>query len=715
MDSRSVRPIVVAAILFLFFLQLITDFVASIYALNLLAFSMGSGELAALFLAAPEQAAEQVMMEILRNLSTGLILLSPLLLVLAPRRLPPALAVVLAQIVIACRLASPLLPTRARMFVAGLGTGCFLILLPLWARRALSPEGETGEEGALSLGIGLALALLLSIVFRTLGRGVDLSAYQGFQALGWGLGAAAAALCPAVFAGPGRGIAAESPGQPAGQVPERIGRAQQAEPAGAAAGQAPAAAGHPPARLARTTGVCVGLMGIIALIYFAFASPTVVARWSEGHYPAIVAVTAAATAAFVLLGLWRPQLFARLTPGVLWAWNGGFVLAVFLSVRLHQLPLPANPGAYPLLAPGAAWAAHLPVFAMLLLSPVILVDFALLVREIRLRPPTMRTLGAGFAIACLLFLVLILAVIATTIWDYIPAVGPLFRDRVHLVFLVTALAAAAPALLISRHACRLEEPRGGTRPAVTAAVGVLLAAAITGAFLGETLPPPPAKDPETLTVLSYNIQAGCDTKGRFNFDGQLGVLRDQGADLIGLQESDTCRIAGGNTDAVRFLANRLGYHSYFGPKTVTGTFGIALLSRYPIEEPRTVYLWSEGEQTAAIEAWVRVGTKRLLVFVTHLGNYGPLEQQRNLLSRVPLGVPVILMGDFNFPRDSEQYDLTTAVLEDGFRLAPRVQADEGRQQDIDHIFVSPGTAVLEYRYAGGGNSDHPAAVAVLRL
>jgi len=90
MDSRSVRATVVAAILFLFFLQLITDFVASIYALNLLAFSMGSGELAALFLAAPEQAAEQVMMEILRNLSTGLILLSPLLLVLAPRRLPPA-------------------------------------------------------------------------------------------------------------------------------------------------------------------------------------------------------------------------------------------------------------------------------------------------------------------------------------------------------------------------------------------------------------------------------------------------------------------------------------------------------------------------------------------------------------------------------------------------------------------------------------------------
>jgi len=48
--------------------------------------------------------------------------------------------------------------------------------------------------------------------------------------------------------------------------------------------------------------------------------------------------------------------------------------------------------------------------------------------------------------------------------------------------------------------------------------------------------------------------------------------------LIGLQESDTNRISGGNSDIVRYFADRLDLYAYYGPKVVPGTFGIALLA-----------------------------------------------------------------------------------------------------------------------------------------
>ncbi len=48
---------------------------------------------------------------------------------------------------------------------------------------------------------------------------------------------------------------------------------------------------------------------------------------------------------------------------------------------------------------------------------------------------SVRLLGAGFSLAALFMLVMIFAQVFTTVYDYIPVVGPLFRDRFWLVFL----------------------------------------------------------------------------------------------------------------------------------------------------------------------------------------------------------------------------------------------------------------------------------------
>jgi endonuclease/exonuclease/phosphatase family metal-dependent hydrolase len=242
-------------------------------------------------------------------------------------------------------------------------------------------------------------------------------------------------------------------------------------------------------------------------------------------------------------------------------------------------------------------------------------------------------------------------------------------------------------------------------------VAALVGVAVTASRPGD----PPDRVP--LRALTYNVQQGYDAAGSKNHTGQLALLRREDADLIGLQETDTNRAAGGNADLVRYLADALDMHAAYGPKTVPGTFGIALLSRYPIENARTFYMYSEGEQTATIEAQVRAGEKLWNVYVTHLGNGGPIVQQEAVLEVVQGQENVILMGDFNFRPDTAQYQLTTSVLDDAWlRRWPQGVDDQGRRFDqrIDHVFVSPGTGVEEATYLTEPASDHPALVVEIK-
>ena len=231
---------------------------------------------------------------------------------------------------------------------------------------------------------------------------------------------------------------------------------------------------------------------------------------------------------------------------------------------------------------------------------------------------------------------------------------------------------------------------------------------------------------DSLRVLSYNIQQGSDENANKNFEAQSVVIRGVNADIIGLQESDTCRISSGNSDIVRFVSNRLKLYSYYGPKTLTGTYGIALLSKYPILNPKTFYMESKGEQTATILAQIIVGSTIFNIFITHLGNYeDPAEdrsqivQQENILSVTNGLSNVILMGDFNFELGTEQYNITVAQLYDCWEIAPPTEklfgdlpkGWETRLPDgrIDHIFVSSelNNSVSLIVYSGGTAADHP--------
>jgi endonuclease/exonuclease/phosphatase family metal-dependent hydrolase len=327
-------------------------------------------------------------------------------------------------------------------------------------------------------------------------------------------------------------------------------------------------------------------------------------------------------------------------------------------------------------------------------------------------------LGGSFALGSLFLLVLIFAQVFTTAYDYIPVVGPLFRDEFWLVFLAGGLLLALPTLLVRKSTLAQAEGGGGSGSAYPLAAGIACLTVIT--FLGAALTAPhPAtpSGPETarLRVLTYNIQQGYNRGGQIGIDDQLAAIHRENPDVVGLQESDTARIANGNNDVVRYFASRMQMYSYYGPSTVAGTFGIALLSRYPIQNPRTYYMYSVGEQTAVIEAQITVSGKTYNVFVTHLGNGGPIIQQEQVLQLVESKENVLLMGDFNFKPDTDQYRLTTSMLSEAGALLlryPEYLSHQGvdPSRRIDYLFVSNGLKIIDYRYLTGPQSDHPALV-----
>jgi len=644
-------------LLFLIFLQLLTEFVAAIYAFGLLGVS--------------------IPVEIV----AVLLLFSPLLLFLLPHGLSPFWLRLLPLLVLVARGALPLLSTRERLFVAGLGIALFLFWLPAWL--AAAARRREAWATAWTLGAGLLLAVGLSTLLRVLGAGLDASTSGGQSWLAWLLVVVVALLLPALPVAPGDDTEEKR--------------------------QALSFAGW-----ARRVLLVAGLVAVLAQLYFGFAAPHVIARWVEMAPLPILGLLALATAVWALV-LAQPRWRAVLTPRVLWLLTLFFAVFLAVTLELWQVWFPPNPGSYPLRSPAIPGWYLIPLLIALLVAPVLYADFIVLAASLLSRRPTPRLLAGAFGLGSLLLLLLIFAHVFTTVYDYIPVAGPLFRDRFWLVGPLPAFALSV-ALLAVRNGREEETVAGRPWRWALPLVAVLLGAtALLGEALRSPALPATAAGP-TLRVLTYNIQQGYDASGERDYDAQLAVLREADADVIGLQESDAARIANGNDDLVRYYAEALDYYSYYGPSPVVGTFGIALLSRTPLIDPQTFYMYSEGEQTATIVAGVETESGRCQIYVTHLGNGGPLVQQQAILRRIGAGQGVVLMGDFNFRPETEQYALTTQTLVDAWASAGG-QPDAGwldPAQRIDHIFVSPDVTVEEARYLETEASDHPPLVAEVR-
>jgi len=215
-----------------------------------------------------------------------------------------------------------------------------------------------------------------------------------------------------------------------------------------------------------------------------------------------------------------------------------------------------------------------------------------------------------------------------------------------------------------------------------------------------------------LRLATYNIHWGMGADGVHDLERTAAVLKAIDADIVILNEVDVNWRRSGNADQAAYLAAAAGYpHVYFGPALRTwasgglgvSLYGNALLSRYPLQNARTVRLPAGPgrEPRAAVAAEVDLYGATLTVLGTHLGlnRADRLAQTARLVELAGArSGPVVLMGDFNAqPWAPEIRQLLAAGLVDAYDLAgdpgpgPTFPAANPSAR-IDYVFVSPDLA-----------------------
>lgn len=159
-----------------------------------------------------------------------------------------------------------------------------------------------------------------------------------------------------------------------------------------------------------------------------------------------------------------------------------------------------------------------------------------------------------------------------------------------------------------------------------------------------------------LVVATYNIHSCVGVDRRYAPDRVAAVLRELGADIIGLQEVDVRRRRSGEHDQRGLLADATGLAVVPGPhsRDHRGRFGNALLTRFPVRAVRHIDLSIAGyEPRGALDIELAVDGRTLRVIVTHLGLRARERHQQvhRLLEALAAGhagtEATLVMGDLN--------------------------------------------------------------------
>ena len=673
--KENYSDLIILSILFLFFLEMISSLVESIYILDLLNTTLDEKVLGILFF------------------------LTPLFLIPFRKGLSKKVIDILAIIIIIFRILNPFMDTPIKIITAGIGVGCFMIYFPAYLSKVNVQEEE---HKSIILGLGLAFAVILSITFKALRSTVDISTYIGFQAIGWVLAGIAVVMIIGRFN--------IMPSMVSDTTHEQFSETTHEEKSSK-----------------KIILLILGLFSIIILIYFAFSSPGVISRWTEGNYIAIVLITSAMTVLFAVAITIKPELINKLKPWMIWAWNLFFVLSLVLTIVVNIIIFPATPSSPPVIVSVTPLVSFIPLYLMLVLFPIIFFDFIFLTRELIIRKPSLPKMARNFTLGGLLFIILILILIFTNVWGYVDVVSLIFRNMFWLPFLILGLIIAGSTMRVNNRQFKFSRMSIKIRDKIPklSILLILFVLTLTGVLINSAAPLPPTNGSVTsLTVFTYNIQQGVNETGQKNLDNQIALVKEINPDIIALQECDTARISIGNVDAVRYFADRLtgfNYYSYYGPKTVTGTYGTAILSKYPIISYKSVFTYSDQDEVGTAEVQVQIGSDIFYVYDSHPdgSDAAKLAHMTTLLDQIGTKNKVIAMGDYNLRENESLYTLINSTLQDAWKTRwPTGVDSRGVSIDlynrIDYIFLSHDFTVVDTSYITDPQSDHPAHWAIIQ-
>jgi endonuclease/exonuclease/phosphatase family metal-dependent hydrolase len=156
----------------------------------------------------------------------------------------------------------------------------------------------------------------------------------------------------------------------------------------------------------------------------------------------------------------------------------------------------------------------------------------------------------------------------------------------------------------------------------------------------------------SFSVASYNIHRFVGIDGKFDPERVARVVRELGAEIVGLQEIDSRFYKDG--DQVKCLAEVSGLEVILGPtrRNHNGHYGNALLTSFPVKEVRRIDLSVYGrEPRGALDVDLLVRGETVRVIVAHLG-LGMIERRRQIRRLLDIFCSEqdrmeIMLGDFN--------------------------------------------------------------------
>ena len=238
-----------------------------------------------------------------------------------------------------------------------------------------------------------------------------------------------------------------------------------------------------------------------------------------------------------------------------------------------------------------------------------------------------------------------------------------------------------------------------------------------------------------LKIMTYNIQHGhihLSDPGRIALEEMAEVIRECGADIIGLNEVRGRGTHPEYTAQVERMADCLGFHCWFGRSICVGgqnPYGNAVLSRWPICEAKVNHIpdpceaerGRRFEHRSILRAVIELPEGGYFtVFSSHFGLTPP--EQRNAVTLASAltdaeRLPFALMGDFNVTPDdpvllplNEKLNTTNAQLEGQLSHPSHAPVDR-----IDYIYVSRSAAVLSAEVLPAQASDHRPVVAEIEI
>ena len=156
-----------------------------------------------------------------------------------------------------------------------------------------------------------------------------------------------------------------------------------------------------------------------------------------------------------------------------------------------------------------------------------------------------------------------------------------------------------------------------------------------------------------LKIGSYNIANGREVGHDLSVLGN--DIKEQGLDIVGIQEIDQFANRSGNQDTIKILSESSGLEYYTFFRAIHhdgGEYGLGILSRYPIVSKARKLLDSKGkEQRIFCKAVIDIDGEQINFFVTHL-SYEDMtlnaEQAATVVKELrETDGNFILTGDFN--------------------------------------------------------------------